>query len=125
MQRPELHPAPLPARRVVDLFAAAAHRPGDSFAQPADRPHPKGVMKVAEPGYSIDEIRASELTWLGHSTVVVDLDGTRLLTDPVLRRRVWHLRREAAPAFEAVDRILGSRTHFGHLVPRSLRGVDR
>ena len=26
----------------------------------------------------------SGLTWLGHSTVVIDLDGTRLVTDPVL-----------------------------------------
>ena len=82
-------------------------------------------MKVAEPGYSIREIRANALTWLGHSTVVVDLDGTRLLTDPVLRRRVWHLRRETAPAFEAVDGILVSHTHFDHLDRGSLRRFDR
>ena len=25
------------------------------------------------------------LTWLGHATVVLDLDGVRLLTDPLLR----------------------------------------
>ena len=51
-------------------------------------------MKVAAAGYSIrEDVRLSGLTWLGHSTVVIDVDGTRLLTDPVLRRRVWHLRR--------------------------------
>jgi L-ascorbate metabolism protein UlaG (beta-lactamase superfamily) len=27
-----------------------------------------------------------ELTWLGHRSVMVDLHGARLLTDPVLRR---------------------------------------
>ena len=36
---------------------------------------------------------ADRLRWLGHSTVFVELDGTRLLTDPLLRRRVFHLQR--------------------------------
>ena len=67
----------------------------------------------------------SELTWLGHSTVVVDVDGTRLLTDPVLRRRVWHLRREAPPEPGRVDGILVSHTHFDHLDRASLRRFDR
>jgi Predicted Zn-dependent hydrolases of the beta-lactamase fold len=33
------------------------------------------------------------LTWLGHSTVLLELEGVRLLTDPVGRGRVFHLRR--------------------------------
>ena len=28
------------------------------------------------------------LTWIGHSTVVIELDGVRLVTDPVLRDRM-------------------------------------
>ena len=70
----------------------------------------------------------SGVTWLGHSTVVVDLDGTRVITDPVLGRRVFHLRREAAVADElitAIDAILVSHTHFDHLDVRSLRRLDR
>ena len=66
----------------------------------------------------------SGLTWLGHSTVVIDVDGTRLLTDPVLRRRVWHLRREAAVDPGPVDGILISHTHFDHLDRPSLRRLD-
>ena len=31
--------------------------------------------------------------WIGHSTVLVSLDGVRLLTDPLLRALVAHLRR--------------------------------
>jgi L-ascorbate metabolism protein UlaG (beta-lactamase superfamily) len=68
------------------------------------------------------------LTWLGHSTVVIDVDGTRLVTDPVLPRRVWHLRREAAVdprLLEALDGILISHTHFDHLDRASLRRLDR
>jgi len=35
---------------------------------------------------------ADRLTWLGHATVLLELSGVRLLTDPVLRSRVAHLR---------------------------------
>jgi L-ascorbate metabolism protein UlaG (beta-lactamase superfamily) len=68
------------------------------------------------------------LTWLGHSTVVIDVDGTRLVTDPVLRRRVWHLRREASVdlmALGKVDGLLISHVHFDHLDYASLRSLDR
>jgi L-ascorbate metabolism protein UlaG (beta-lactamase superfamily) len=70
----------------------------------------------------------SGLTWLGHSTVVVDLDETRVVTDPVLRARVWHLRREAevtAASLGRLDAILVSHVHFDHLDLRSLRRLDR
>lgn len=69
----------------------------------------------------------SGLTWLGHSTVVIDVDGTRLVTDPVLRRRIWHLRREAAVDLRllgALDGILVSHAHFDHLDHASLRLLD-
>ena len=66
----------------------------------------------------------SGLTWLGHSTVVIDVDGTRLVTDPVLRRRVWHLRRESAVDPGTVDGILVSHTHFDHLDRPSLRRLE-
>jgi L-ascorbate metabolism protein UlaG (beta-lactamase superfamily) len=68
------------------------------------------------------------LTWLGHGTVVIDVDGTRLVTDPVLRRRVWHLRREAAVdprSLGTLDGILVSHAHFDHLDRASLRRLDR
>jgi len=70
----------------------------------------------------------SGLTWLGHSTVVIDLDGTRVVTDPVLRGRIWHLRRDAVVAATAVghlDAILVSHTHFDHLDLGSLDRLDR
>lgn len=61
---------------------------------------------------------AASLTWLGHSTVLVDLDGVRLLTDPVLRNRVAHLRRRGRidPAqYTNIDAVLVSHLHFDHL----------
>jgi L-ascorbate metabolism protein UlaG (beta-lactamase superfamily) len=70
----------------------------------------------------------SRLTWLGHSTVVVDLEGTRVVTDPVLRGRVWHLRRDAEVTAESLgelDAILVSHAHFDHLDLGSLRRLDK
>src|SRR3954454_8365160 len=67
------------------------------------------------------------LTFVGHSTVLVELGGVRLLTDPVLRDRLLHLRRHAtAPArgvAERIDAVLISHLHGDHLDLPSLRSV--
>jgi L-ascorbate metabolism protein UlaG (beta-lactamase superfamily) len=71
---------------------------------------------------------AGRLTWFGHSTVLVELDGARVVTDPVLRRRVGHLRRENAVDPEAitpVDAILISHVHWDHLDLPSLESLGR
>jgi L-ascorbate metabolism protein UlaG (beta-lactamase superfamily) len=70
----------------------------------------------------------NRVTWLGHSTVVIEIDGTRLLTDPALRRRIWHLRRPeavSAAALGELDGVLVSHAHFDHLDLASLRKLDR
>lgn len=70
------------------------------------------------------------LTWLGHATVLIELDGQRLLTDPVLRPRLGPLVRVGAPApghgSEAIDTVLLSHLHSDHAdIPslRQLRGA--
>ena len=69
------------------------------------------------------------LRWFGHATVLVDLDGARVLTDPVLRSRVLHLRR-AAPlpvgGLEGLGAVLVSHVHYDHLdLPSLERRIDR
>jgi L-ascorbate metabolism protein UlaG (beta-lactamase superfamily) len=68
------------------------------------------------------------ITYLGHATVLIELDGLRVLTDPLLRRRVMHLRRVVpAPTREqlsAVDVVLISHAHHDHLDTRSLRMLE-
>jgi L-ascorbate metabolism protein UlaG (beta-lactamase superfamily) len=65
------------------------------------------------------------ITYVGHATVQIEAGGTRLLTDPVLRERVAHLRRIVAlpPMGELLepDAVLISHAHFDHLDPPSLR----
>ena len=69
------------------------------------------------------------ITWLGHSTVLIELDGVRLLTDPVLRRRVGHLRRTTrgpdGQGLRPVDATLISHLHYDHLDTRSLVSLGR
>ncbi len=65
------------------------------------------------------------LTWLGHSSVVLDLDGVRVLTDPLLRPHVGLLRRFAPrpdpAAWAHPDVVLISHLHHDHAELRSLR----
>jgi L-ascorbate metabolism protein UlaG (beta-lactamase superfamily) len=66
------------------------------------------------------------VTWLGHATVVIELDGERIVTDPVLRRRVAHLWRDrAAPAPGDATGVLLSHLHYDHLDLPSLRTFAR
>ena len=63
------------------------------------------------------------ITWLGHSTVLIDVVGTRVLTDPVLRKRVAHMVRQVdvpAPP-ENVDAVLLSHLHHDHADLPTLR----
>ena len=69
------------------------------------------------------------VTWLGHSTVLIEVGGARLLTDPVLRTRLLHLRRvvpSVDPAHHSgLDAVLLSHLHHDHLHAPSLRTLDR
>jgi L-ascorbate metabolism protein UlaG (beta-lactamase superfamily) len=62
------------------------------------------------------------VTYLGHATVLIEADGTTVLTDPMLRGRVAHLRRIApAPPLPRADVVLISHAHRDHLDLPSLR----
>ena len=66
--------------------------------------------------------------WIGHSTVLVSFDGVRLLTDPLLRGLVAHLRRRVPvhhDALRGVDAVLLSHAHHDHLDIGSLQRVGR
>lgn len=69
------------------------------------------------------------ITYVGHATVLLELGGTRLLTDPVLRSRFLHIRRHADPpdpsVSEGIDAVLISHLHPDHLDFVSLREVGR
>jgi L-ascorbate metabolism protein UlaG (beta-lactamase superfamily) len=69
----------------------------------------------------------NSVAWLGHSCTAIRLDGLLVVTDPVLRRRVFHLRRGTAVdpnALADVNAILVSHTHYDHLDLPSLDQLD-
>jgi L-ascorbate metabolism protein UlaG (beta-lactamase superfamily) len=68
------------------------------------------------------------LTYIGHATVSIDIDGVRLLTDPLLRARMFHLRRQVDPVASTLaepDAVLVSHQHFDHLDIHSLRRIGK
>jgi L-ascorbate metabolism protein UlaG (beta-lactamase superfamily) len=70
----------------------------------------------------------ARIEYVGHATVFVDLDGVRLLTDPLLRNRVVHLRRStpvAARALRGIDAVLISHAHYDHLDLPSLEKLGK
>lgn len=73
------------------------------------------------------EATTGAITWLGHSCATIQLDGVRLVTDPVLRKRIAHLRRKDPvdpAALDGVSVILISHTHYDHLDLPSLDRLD-
>jgi L-ascorbate metabolism protein UlaG (beta-lactamase superfamily) len=70
----------------------------------------------------------ARIEYVGHATVFVDLDGVRLLTDPLLRNRVAHLRRGvpvSARAHRGLDAVLVSHAHYDHLDLPSLEKLGK
>jgi L-ascorbate metabolism protein UlaG (beta-lactamase superfamily) len=65
--------------------------------------------------------------WLGHATVLLEIDGVRILTDPVLGPRIGPLVRIARPlgttSVGRVDRVLLSHLHYDHTDLPSLRAL--
>jgi L-ascorbate metabolism protein UlaG (beta-lactamase superfamily) len=69
------------------------------------------------------------VTYVGHATTLAELDGVRLLTDPILRSRVGPLRRHSPPAppglTDDLGAVLVSHLHHDHADVPSLRRLDR
>jgi L-ascorbate metabolism protein UlaG (beta-lactamase superfamily) len=74
-------------------------------------------------------------TWLGHSTVLIEIDGLRLLTDPVWGRRAspsslaGPKRFQPSPvalrAMPPVDMVLVSHDHYDHLDYPTIRQLAK
>ncbi|HEY0199854.1 MAG TPA: MBL fold metallo-hydrolase [Rhodanobacter sp.] len=77
--------------------------------------------------------KALQVTWLGHSTTLIEMDGLRLLTDPVLSARASPVpfagpKRFTPPALAVedlppIDAVVLSHDHFDHLDRDTIRAL--
>lgn len=88
------------------------------------------VQSVAGEGYASlmtpdTPAGPTRLTYVGQGTVLIEMDGLRILTDPVLKRWAGPLRRYGELPDRAVhrgiDMVLISHLHIDHLDPASLK----
>jgi len=103
------------------FFGGRARRPRAPL--PVERPLATWATPVSSSGLRV--------TWLGHSTMLLEVDGVRVLTDPVFGDRASPVsfagprRFHAVPATIAelppLDVVLLSHDHFDHLCRASIR----
>ena len=75
------------------------------------------------------------ITWMGHATSIVEIDGVRILIDPVWDERAsptsWSGPKRFFPAplalsdLPAIDAVLISHDHYDHLGERTIRGLAK
>lgn len=110
---------------MVDFFFKRGRRTPEA-ALPIVRPH-ESWRRPVETG-----LRA---TWLGHSTVLLELDGRRVLTDPVFGERAspldfagprrFHPVPAALDELPPIDVVLLSHDHFDHLCRETVHALAR
>ncbi len=68
------------------------------------------------------------ITNIGHASILIEMDGVRLLTDPILRQRVFHLKRQTGnmdiKLLQNLDAVLISHAHWDHLDMPTLKLLD-
>jgi N-acyl-phosphatidylethanolamine-hydrolysing phospholipase D len=70
---------------------------------------------------------AHTITWIGHSTVLIQVDGYNIITDPIFGNLSVN-KRKVAPGISLenlppIDAVLISHNHYDHLDQKSLQGL--
>ena len=91
-------------------------------------------MVTVDPGHLARSPETGlRLTWLGHSTLIVEIDGRRFLTDPMWSRRAAPVRFLGVERFydpplslaelPPLDAVLLSHDHYDHLDEATIRAL--
>ena len=102
-----------------------------------DRRVPKGPLPSVDPtsGWRRKPGTGLRATWLGHSTVLIEIDGVRVLTDPVWGLRAspsqWAGPKRFQPVPIAVkhlpplDAVVISHDHYDHLDEPTIKALSK
>jgi len=119
-------------------MAAWAYRTAPRYWRQYSEQRRRAILPPpARPDPSRWSDRGIHAAWLGHSTVLLSIDGTTILTDPVFSRRAGPrvgrltvgIQRLVAPALAIgelpkIDIVLLSHAHFDHFDLPSLRALE-
>ena len=102
-----------------------------------ERRYPRRPLPLANPldGWQRSPDTGLRITWLGHSTVLVEIDGLRVLTDPVWGPRASPTRLMGPKRFQPmpvalsamppVDLVIVSHDHYDHLDYPTIRALAK
>jgi L-ascorbate metabolism protein UlaG (beta-lactamase superfamily) len=98
-------------------------------------PGPMPVVSLTREDFAQPPASGLRATWLGHSTVLVEIDGARILFDPVWARRAspssligprrFHNPPLALEELPPLDAIVASHDHYDHLDRGVVRALAR
>ncbi len=118
-----------------DLKAGSMPRIGEFLCGPRRVPKAPLPSEDPRPAWARPPETGFRATWLGHSTVLLEIDGVRILTDPVWGERASPLsfagprRFQPIPvpvaALADVDLVLISHDHYDHLDYATIRELAR
>ena len=87
--------------------------------------NPDVPIPVERPSFSDDLAEAFTMTWLGHSSVLLEIGGVRVLTDPVFSKRAspfqwmgparFHETPVSLDELPKLDAVVISHDHYDHL----------
>ena len=98
-------------------------------------PGPMPIVKLTKAGFARPPVSGLRATWLGHSTVLVEIDGARILFDPVWARRASPSSLIGPKRFfppplaledlPPLDAIVATHDHYDHLDRGVVRALAR
>jgi len=98
-------------------------------------PSPLPIVQATRDSFATPPTSGVRATWLGHSTVLVEIDGMRVLTDPVWSDRAspsrWVGPRRFHPPplplneLPPIDAVIISHDHYDHLDMETIRRLAR
>ena len=81
------------------------------------------------PQTHLEPTTRDSVTFIGHSTMMYDLDGVKIITDPLLYNQIKHIRKNTPIVRESIPRqfdlILLTHFHMDHFHYPSLRLLDK